>query len=101
MAAFVAADSGGDRAAALPRHANLGGMDIIERMFLMEQEIPTIIVTDFDYFPAGGQDASETEIISLGDLNSRASSLLGDYHLGTVRYGSSTWRDEFAFIISR
>src|SRR5689334_9087406 len=31
-------------------HANLGGMDIIEKMYLLELERPTILLTGFDYF---------------------------------------------------
>lgn len=81
-------------------HANLGGMDVVEQMYLLEQEVPTIIITGFDYFPSAGQDTSETEMVSLDDLHRRAHSLIGDHHLGTVRYGSATWRKEFASILS-
>ena len=31
-------------------HANLGGLDIIEQMYLLDVSIPTIIITGFDYF---------------------------------------------------
>lgn len=77
-------------------HANLGGMDVLERMYLLEQEFPTIIVTGFDYFPAGtGGDPSDAEMVSLADLEVRARNFIGELFLGCVRYGVDGWRAKF------
>lgn len=87
--------AGGETAGMRGGHANLGGLDIIERMFLLSIDIPTIVVTGFDYFQSLG--AKEVpEFIGIPELDRRVMQYLGDNYLGCLRYGIPGWRDEFA-----
>ena len=82
-------------------HASLGGMDVLERMFLLRSEYPTIIVTGFDYFVAPGPDSSIREAQTLADLEIKARGLIGDHLLGCVRYGAQDWRSRLISLLPR
>jgi hypothetical protein len=85
------ADSGG--AKTREGHANLGGIDIIEQMYLLERDAPTVIVTGFDYFIRSSREHEQTEAQTFGDLSIRAKNWLGDKFLGCVRYGKAGWEE--------
>src|SRR5689334_8133576 len=48
--------------------ASLGGMDIVEAMYLREIAIPTVIITGFDYFQAVAARYDEAEMLNLKDI---------------------------------
>lgn len=75
-------------------HANLGGLDILDGMYLEGVSIPTIVVTGFDYFPSPGiRDAAD--FIGLQELEQLVRRRLPGAFLGCLRYGISGWRDKF------
>ncbi|MDX8500691.1 hypothetical protein RFM99_20005 [Mesorhizobium sp. VK4C] len=71
-------------------HANLGGMDVVEEMFLTEREVPTVIVTGFDYFITTRSDLS-SDAQTFSDIEAQAARWLGGSLLGCIRYGISGW----------
>jgi ActR/RegA family two-component response regulator len=74
-------------------HANLGGLDILEQMYLLEREMPTVIVTGFDYFVRAYSEDEIGDSHTLQDLEKQARAWIGNYLLGCVRYGSPNWAD--------
>ncbi|GAN69494.1 DNA-binding transcriptional response regulator [Acetobacter orleanensis] len=78
-------------------HATMGGLDILERMFLLKISAPTVLVTGFDSF----QDADrfDNAIMNLHDISSIAANWLGAAYLGSVRYGTTNWDMNFQQII--
>jgi CheY-like chemotaxis protein len=76
-------------------HANLGGLEIVERQWLLGIEVPTLVLTGFDYFRAPGKGQHAPEAYNLADLELKLKEFLGDKLIGCVKYGSSTWKDEF------
>jgi CheY-like chemotaxis protein len=75
-------------------HANLGGMDLIEQMYLMGRDVPTVIVTGFDYFVRIDRDATTQEAQTFSDLEHQARQWLGEKLFGCVRYGVPQWDSE-------
>lgn len=71
-------------------HATMGGIDILERMHLMQISIPTILVTGFDSFQ--DPDRFDNAIMNLEDVYQLAYDWLGDSYLGCVRYGPIGWQ---------
>jgi len=69
-------------------HANLGGLDILEQMYLLEKEMPTVIVTGFDYFVRTSSEEGTSDSHTLLDLERQARAWIGSDLLGCVRYGS-------------
>src|SRR5687767_2215063 len=51
-------------------HANLGGVEIAERMWLLGIDVPTVILTGFDYFRKAGSKSQTLETYSLEGLES-------------------------------
>lgn len=80
-------------------HANLGGLDIIEYLYLFEVNLPTIIVTGFDYFEAARSDERMTELVGLDKIAATAAAKIGNNFLGVVRYQDDGWRDELRNLI--
>ena len=81
-----------------PKHGgydSLGGLRVANKMFLLEKEAPTIIVTAFDAFPTGKLQRGRSVILGLEDVREKASSLLGESFLGCVRYGDPEWKEAF------
>lgn len=76
-------------------HANLGGLDILEKLYLLEKEVDTIVLTAFDYFKAPTTRSGEFDLIGLHTINDTAASLIGDRLLGCIRYGSEQWLEKF------
>jgi len=72
-------------------HANLGGLDIVERMFLLKAEIPTVIVSGFDHFQGKQRKTSEFELIDLSAVEQRARKFLDGFLIGCVKYGDDNW----------
>lgn len=71
--------------------ANLGGLNVAERMFMYGQSLRTVVVTGFEYFPAAGTRQGSFDLISLRDIEARAAELFGADLLGCVRYSSEGW----------
>lgn len=82
-------------------HDYTGGLKIASRMFYLECEIPTIIVTGFDAFPTGAATAEDNVILGLEDVRRQARKMLGDNLLGAVRFGSPGWDDDFLTILKK
>lgn len=76
-------------------HANLGGMDIVEEMYLTEREVPTIIVTGFDYFVSSAPAERSPDAHSFDDIEGLARKWLGWKLLGCVKYGRDGWEADF------
>lgn len=74
-------------------HANLGGMDVVEKMYLMEIERPTVILTGLDYFIMTNSEGMSHETLDLSDIERQARQWLADKLLGCVRYGREGWSD--------
>jgi CheY-like chemotaxis protein len=80
-------------------HATMGGLDVLERMYLLKLDIPTVLVTGFDSF----QDADrfDNAIMNLGDVDALAKGWLGAAYLGCVRYGTANWEVALGNIIQK
>lgn len=76
--------------------ANLGGMDVAEKMYLIGRSIPTVVVTGFDYFPSPSSPQSSLELIGLSDIETMAREFLGEDLLGCIRYASDGWKEALA-----
>lgn len=84
------ADQGQEHSA---QHADLGGLDLVEYMYLNEIETPVIVVTGFDFFrvqPVQGV----TELIGLEDLEQAIREKIGNQLITLVRFGSAGWADQ-------
>jgi hypothetical protein len=77
-------------------HATLGGLGIATKMFLLDREVPTIIVTAFDTFQDTVTEAAEYEVLGLEQIERRAREILGSALIGCVRYGSASWEAELS-----
>lgn len=71
--------------------ANLGGLNVAERMYMYGRTLRTVLVTGFEYFPAAGTRQGSFDLISLEDIEVRAAEMFGDDLLGCVRYPSEGW----------
>lgn len=84
--------------------ANLGGLDIAERLYLRGQSVKAVLITSFDYFQARGQimgtSKGQFDMVSLADISTRARELLGDGYLGCIRYGGESWREELVATVA-
>jgi hypothetical protein len=80
-------------------HANLGGLDIIEYLYLFEVNLPTIIITGFDYFEAARSDERTTELVGLDKIAATAFAKIGENFLGVVRYQDAGWRNDLRDLI--
>ncbi|WDZ76217.1 hypothetical protein PWG15_16675 [Ensifer adhaerens] len=81
-------------------HANLGGLDIIEYLFLFEVNLPTIIITGFDYFEAARADERMAELVGLDEIGATARNKIGTNFLGVVRYQDAAWKQELQRLMS-
>lgn len=80
-------------------HDYTGGLKIAGRMFYLECEVPTIIVTGFDAFPTAASSTGNDLILGLGDVETKAREFLRDYLLGAVRFGSSGWEADLSTLL--
>jgi hypothetical protein len=81
--------------------ANLGGLSIAEKMFMFGQSVKTVVVTGFDYFPAAGARQGSYDLVSLRDIETRASEIFGADLLGCIKYSSEGWESRFAACVRR
>jgi len=72
-------------------HAVLGGMLVLEHMYLLEIERPTVIVTGFDYFVSKSPNEVSGEGKTIQDISNQARHFLGDYMLGCIKSGNLGW----------
>jgi hypothetical protein len=84
--------SRGSLGAAKGGHANLGGLQIVERMWLLGIEVPTVIVTGFDVFERPSAKSKHLEILNLYEVEKRAREFLKSCYRGCIRYGSPGWQ---------
>lgn len=76
-------------------HANMGGMAIARKMYLLEREFPTIILSGFDSFKSDSGPARDGTHMGLAEIEEMAKGLLGPSLLGWVRYGLPGWEEKF------
>lgn len=81
--------------------ANIGGLSIAQRMFLLEREAPTIIVTAFDSFAAPTMGAGVTEIVGFEEVEERARESLGANLIACLQYNSISWKVEMTSAIKK
>lgn len=81
--------------------ANIGGLGIAHRMFLLDREFPTVIVTAFDSFSSSNTADSTAEIIGFEEVSSKAAQYLPNSLLGCLQYSSQTWRHELQVIVRK
>jgi CheY-like chemotaxis protein len=74
-------------------HASTGGMAVLERMYLLGNEVPTIIVTAFDAFRESSAHREDEGMLGLEDINLKAKQILHNKYLGSVRYGADEWEN--------
>ncbi|MER9317045.1 hypothetical protein NKI31_16325 [Mesorhizobium sp. M0659] len=79
-------------------HATLAGIDVVERISLLKMNVPVLIVTGFDSFQ--DPDRFDNDIMYIDDVDKLIGGLLGNYHLGIIRYGRDDWREELINILS-
>ncbi len=75
-------------------HANLGGVEIAERMWLLGIDVPTVVLTGFDYFKKTGVRIQALESYSLEGLETKLRSFLGPKLLCCIKYGSPKWQHD-------
>lgn len=80
-------------------HATLGGLDVMERMSLLKNSNPVVVVTGFDSFQ--DPDRFNNAIMNLADIDRLATDWLGSSYIGCVRYGSGNWSRQLARLLGR
>lgn len=91
--------SGPANVASRGTHANIGGLEVVERMYLLDITCPTIVFTGFDLFKSGS--AAREGTMDLGSLSEKLKKYLGENLIATIRYGSENWREEMSSAIKR
>lgn len=79
--------------------ANLGGLGIAQRMFLLQQEAPTVILTAFDSFSTPTVGPGAAEIVGFDEVKIRAEKFLSQSLRGTLQYNSPSWRESLRDIV--
>ena len=74
--------------------ANIGGLGIAQKMFLLNCESPTIIVTAFDSFSTATMGGSG-EIVDFDEVRRRALQYLPDSLCACLQYNSPDWKELF------
>lgn len=75
--------------------ANLGGVEIAERLWLLGREVPTVVVTGFDYFRKTSKTSKSLDLYSLDDLQRRLKAFMGPLLVGCIKYGGAGWESAF------
>lgn len=91
---------GSSRGAMGGGHANLGGLDIAEGMYLARRTFPTIILTGFDYFQMPTEGSRRT-LVGLSEIEVRAKKFLKNHFIACVRYGASDWQRELTLALTK
>lgn len=81
--------------------ANLGGMDILERLYLTGVSSPTIILTGFDLFKSSRSRSSDYELIGLEEIRELAERKLGEQFIDCIRYDGPEWRSKLETALKR
>lgn len=79
--------------------ANIGGLAIAQKMFLLECEVPTVIITAFDSFTTPGPGQSKGEILGFDEVKARAEKFLPGALRATLQYADPNWRSRLADIV--
>ncbi len=82
-------------------HASTGGLAILERMYLLGKETPTIVVTAFDAFRTNPTHREDDGILGLEDVSRKSGELIGAKFLGAVRYGVSGWERQLLTLLMK
>lgn len=77
-----------------------GGLKIIGQMYWDELLGPTIIITEFESFPASREDGNGA-VIGLEAVEGEAREKLGDLLIGTVRHGPDGWEEELLALLDK
>lgn len=81
-------------------HAVLGGMTIVEHMYLLEIERPTVIVTGFDYFVSKGILDASGEAQTIHEIEKQARGFLQDNLIGCIKSGDPGWEEKLKVTLS-
>lgn len=81
--------------------ANIGGLAIAQKMFLLEKEAPTIILTAYDSFTTSAMGATAREIVGFEEVQRRSSELLGNHLIACLQYNSESWREQMSEAIMK
>lgn len=84
---------GSSRGALQGGHANLGGLDIAEGMYLRRRTFPTIVLTGFDYFQSSST-GNRRELIGLSEIEEKGRKFLKSDFIACIRYGYPAWKTE-------
>lgn len=76
-------------------HANLGGMDILEELYLEGRSIRTIIITGFSAFKTSNSLYGDYDQVGLDAIKERALFLLKNDFIGAVSFGQPKWKENF------
>lgn len=74
--------------------ANIGGLAVAQKMFLLEKEAPTIILTAYDSFTTSVMGAKAREIVGFEEVERRSSEFLGSHLIACLQYNSESWREQ-------
>lgn len=76
--------------------ANLGGLNVAEKLFMLGLSVRTVVVTGFEYFPAGGTRQGNLDLVTIREIEAKATELFGADLLGCIRYPAEGWGDRLA-----
>jgi CheY-like chemotaxis protein len=82
-------------------HDYTGGLKITARMYYLERELPTIIMTNFDSFPTRRAAEGSEVVLGLDEVRSQAEKHLGKSLIGTLRYGPQGWDSAFSELLKQ
>ena len=84
----------------IPTQTVLGGLQVAKTIELEGLEAPTIIFTAFESFSEGRAGKSAADIVDLAEVDRRATEILGENHIGTVRFGADQWASSFQLLLN-
>lgn len=74
--------------------ANVGGLEVAQKMYLLEREAPTIIVTAFDSFTAANPGHGGSEVLGFEEVYDRARLYLPTALVACLQYNAQNWKVE-------
>jgi len=75
-------------------HADLGGMEVIEKLFYYDSDLRVIILTGFDIFDDNSRGPTSKVLKGFEEICSEAERSLGNKLIATIRYGNPGWQDQ-------
>lgn len=92
----IRSSSAGPRAGG---HDAIGGLKILERMYLLNYDAPVIVITAFDAFPPG--DDRTGVVLGIEEVLREAKRFMGALVVGHVSYGANTWRSDLECLFGK